>query len=74
MADGVDYAVLKTGVHFELMNRTFQLGRYMPLNAFKTFPLKIYLAFNNDTGYANDPYYSAGNPLSNRWPFRRRIR
>ena len=27
----------------------------------------MYLSVNNDTGFANDPYYGAGNPLSNRW-------
>lgn len=65
--DGMDYGLLRTSFHLELFNRTFHLGKYMPLNAFRTLPLKVYLAINNDTGYANDPYYGAGNPLSNRW-------
>ena len=38
----------------------------MPLKSFQLFPLKIYLAFNNDLGYANDPYHAARNPQSNR--------
>ena len=29
-------------------------------------PIKVYLAFNNDLGWANDPHYAATNPLTNR--------
>ena len=65
--DGLDYGLLKTSFHVLAFNRSFNLGRFMPLKAFRVLPLKIYLAFNNDTGYANDPYYGAGNPLTNRW-------
>ncbi len=65
--DGLDYGLLKTSFHILAFNRSFNLGRFMPLKAFRVLPLKIYLAINNDTGYANDPYYGAGNPLTNRW-------
>ena len=65
--DGMDYGLLRSSFHIQLFNRTFNLGKYMPLQAFRTLPLKVYLSINNDTGYANDPYYGAGNPLSNRW-------
>jgi len=44
----------------------FQLGKFMPLKTFKTLPLKLYLSFNNDTGFSNDPYYRVGNPLANK--------
>lgn len=67
VVDGLDYALLKTSFHVLTFDRSFNLGRFMPLKAFRILPLKIYLAVNNDTGYANDPYYAAGNPLTNRW-------
>lgn len=66
VADGLDFGILKTSVHFELFNREIPLGRLMPFTAFKVLPLKIYLALNNDLGYANDPHYAANSPLSNR--------
>ncbi len=67
VADGLDYFVTKTALHFNLFDRNFNLGKWMPVKAFKNFPLKLYLAFNNDVGYANDPWYRASNPISNRW-------
>ena len=65
VADGLDFAMLKTAFHIQLFNRTFDLGKYMPVQAFRNFPVKIYLALNSDIGYANDPWYGEPNPLSN---------
>ena len=67
VADGLDYAVAKTSLHFNLFDRSFKFGKWMPFKPFKVFPLKVYLAFNNDAGYANDPWYRVNNPISNRW-------
>lgn len=66
VADGLDFGILKTSLHFETFNREIRLGKWMPFKAFKVLPLKVYLAFNNDFGYANDPHYTANSPLSNR--------
>ena len=65
VADGLDFALLKTAAHIQIFDRTFNLSRVMPLNAFKNFPLKAYISLNNDLGYANDPHYGDLNPLSN---------
>ena len=65
--DGLDYALFRSSFHINFFNRTFNMGKIMPLKSFRVMPLKLYLSFNNDTGYVNDPYYGAGNPLSNRW-------
>ncbi|HNM24638.1 MAG TPA: hypothetical protein PKL15_04375, partial [Saprospiraceae bacterium] len=67
VADGLDFVLLHTSWHWEFFNREFNFGRYMPVQAFRVLPLKLYLALNGDLGYANDPWYAAGNPLSNRW-------
>ncbi|MBV6438447.1 MAG: Outer membrane protein assembly factor BamA [Saprospiraceae bacterium] len=66
VADGLDFGLLKSAFHIQLFNREFNLGRYMPLEAFRIFPVKIYLSLNSDLGYANDPWYGDANPLSNR--------
>ncbi len=66
VADGLDYAMLRTSWHWMFFNFDFNFGRHMPVKAFRRLPLKLFLALNADTGYANDPYYAAFNPLSNR--------
>ncbi|MFN0016414.1 MAG: BamA/TamA family outer membrane protein [Saprospiraceae bacterium] len=64
--DGLDYGLFRTSLHIGILDHSFKIGRIMPMQAFKVMPLKIYLSLNNDLGYANDPYYAAGNPLTNR--------
>jgi hypothetical protein len=66
VADGLDYGLLKTAFHIELFNRAIDLKRIVPFRSFSVLPLKVYLSINNDVGYANDPWYAAGNPLTNR--------
>lgn len=63
--DGLDYGLVRSSFHINLLNQVYNLGKFIPLKAFKVMPLKIYLSVNNDLGYANDPFYGAGNPLSN---------
>jgi hypothetical protein len=65
VADGLDFGLLKTAFHIQLFDRTFNLGKKMPLEAFRNLPVKLYLSLNNDLGYANDPWYADQNPLSN---------
>lgn len=64
--DGLDYGLLRTSFHINLLDKNIEFGRFMPVKAFNMMPLKIYFSINNDLGYANDPYYAAGNPLNNR--------
>jgi outer membrane protein assembly factor BamA len=65
VADGLDFGLLKTAFHIQAFSRTFNLGKFMPLDAFRSLPLKVYLSFNSDFGYANDPHYANLNPLAN---------
>ncbi|MBL7774523.1 MAG: BamA/TamA family outer membrane protein [Saprospiraceae bacterium] len=64
--DGLDYGLLRSSVHLRLFEHTFNFGKIVPMKAFKVMPLKLYFSINNDLGYANDPYYAANNPLTNR--------
>ncbi len=66
VADGLDFAIAKTSVHYEILNRTFHFGKFIPVKAFQNFPLKVYLSLNNDVGYSNDPFYGNNNPFVNR--------
>lgn len=64
--DGLDYGLLRTSLHYNLLDWNINFGRFLPVKAFKLMPLKAYFSVNNDLGYANDPYYGANNPLNNR--------
>ncbi len=66
VVDGLDFGVLRTSWHLRVFEGQFHLGKFMPVKAYRKLPIKIYLAFNNDLGYANDPHYAATNPLANR--------
>ncbi len=63
--DGIDYLYLKTSLRYQLWNRPFNFGKYMPLKALRVMPLKVYLTINSDIAYVNDPYYATTNPLTN---------
>ncbi len=65
--DGRDFVFVKTALHFEVFDKVFDFTRYLPIKQAKSVPLKLYLSWNTDYGYVNDPYYSQNNPLVNRW-------
>ncbi len=64
--DGLDFGVFRTSWHFQIFKSEFHLGKFMPIKAYRKMPIKIYFAVNNDLGWANDPFYTAKNPLTNR--------
>ncbi|MBK6993700.1 MAG: BamA/TamA family outer membrane protein [Lewinellaceae bacterium] len=66
VVDGLDFGLLRTSWHLRVFEGQFNLGRIVPIKAYRKMPIKVYLAFNNDLGWANDPHYIATNPLSNR--------
>jgi len=65
--DGTDWLLAKTNIRWQLYEKLYNLGRYMPLRQMKKMPAKIYLRFNLETGYVNEPTYLATNSLNNRW-------
>ncbi len=66
VVDGLDFGVFRSSWHWRVFSSEFNLGRFMPVKAYKKMPIKVYLALNNDIGWANDPFYAKDNPLSNR--------
>lgn len=71
--DGMDYLYAKTHFQFRLFKREINWGRYMPVPQFRLMPVKVYLAINNDFGYANAPYNGFRSTLSNEWLWGRGI-
>lgn len=66
VVDGTDYAWQRSTLRFGILDRTFDLSKYMPYEAYKIVPLKVFLAFHNELAYVNNPWYKAGNDMSNR--------
>lgn len=66
VVDGLDFAIFRTSLHFRILSGQYNLGKFMPVKAYRKMQLEIFLAANADVGWANDPYYAAQNPLANR--------
>lgn len=67
LIDGLDMAFAKWSLRLPLLERHWQWGRAMPVAGLRQMPLRLFLSFNADLGYVNNPYYAEGNPLSNSW-------
>lgn len=64
--DGTDYAWQKTTLRYGLLDRTYDLSRYMPYEMFKVMPVKLYLSLHNEFAWVNNPWYGEGNDMANR--------
>jgi len=65
--DGQHFGLLKTNLRFQLLNRTFNLSRYIKMRQFNTFPLAIYPNLYADFGYVRNQYPEFNNSkLANR--------
>lgn len=67
VVDGTDFVLHKSSMRWKVIDRIFNLNRVMPMRQFKLMDLKLYLTFNLDTGYVNEPTYRASNFLNNQW-------
>lgn len=68
--DGLDFAYAKNALRYEWLNKVFDWRDKSNLKKFKDFmqfPVKSYITFNFDMGYANNPYDSPTNFLTNRF-------
>lgn len=66
IVDGLDMAMLKSALRFKLADKELRFGKIVPIDAYRRMPVKIFLALNNDIGYANDPFEKEANFLNNR--------
>jgi outer membrane protein assembly factor BamA len=65
VVDGNHFLYNRASLRFEILNRNLNLGKLVPLNAFRQLPLRLYVSLYNDLGFVNDPFYNEGNPISN---------
>lgn len=65
--DGEHFAMGRLNVIFQLIKpRTYRV-EHIPLEAFRTFYIALYLNLYSDAGRVWDSRYQAMNPLANRW-------
>ncbi len=66
VVDGTAFAWLKTDVKINVFDEIFNLGKYMPLKAFNQFPIRVFLRWSTEWGYAYEPTYTMTNTFNNR--------
>jgi len=65
--DALDFGLLSTSLRFKVLDTNFNFGKIIPIERFRTLPIQLMFTFNNDVGYANDPFYAEGNSFTNQW-------
>ncbi len=65
--DGTDYFLYQSSIKYRLIDSIKDLGDNMPLNQFRRMSIKVFLRFNLDGGYVNEPAYRLTNDLNNQW-------
>lgn len=67
VVDGEHFALGKANLIFQLVKpRTYRLEN-IPIEAFRTFYIAVYLDLYSDLGHVWDTRYATANPLANRW-------
>jgi outer membrane protein assembly factor BamA len=66
VVDALDYFYGKFSIAYKAVHTAVKWPKIVP-KGMRIMPVQIYIAANYDTGFANDPFYSAGNSFTNRW-------
>lgn len=66
VVDGLDFGLLKSTLRYEIFNKEYKLGKYMPLQQFRILPIRVYLTAYSDIGTVNAPYYDDYGDLNNK--------
>ncbi len=64
--DGPDYIGLKNNINYKFLDKEFKLFKWFP-RQFRVLPMKLYLRFNYDVAYINEPTYADTNFFNNTW-------
>lgn len=67
VVDGLDFGIGKYQLSYNLIQTKINLGKIIPMEQFRIMPLQLFLSTYVETGYVNDPYTKAVNPLANTW-------
>jgi len=65
--DGTDFVLSEYQLKARFFNKVLDISKYMPIPAFKKLDLQIFLRWNTDVAYVNEPRYRFSNDLNNRW-------
>ncbi len=66
--DGLDMAIVRTGIRRELFRSRLDLGKLVFIDAFRYIPWRVLASAQVDQGWANAPFDSEEeNPLANKW-------
>lgn len=67
VVDGLDFLLGKYQLSYKLIEKTSNLGSFMPVDQFRKVTYALYISLLAETGFAHDPYTGEVNPLANRW-------
>lgn len=59
--DGQDYGLVRTNLKYELLNRTFDLKRFIKIKQFSTLPIAAYMTTYLDVGYVRNDFPEFSN-------------
>lgn len=65
--DGTEFVWYKNAFKYSLLDSKINLGKYMPLKAFKVFPIRIFVRFSFEAAYAYERDYKLTNELNNKF-------
>lgn len=66
--DGQSYALAKTNLKYQLLDRIFNLNRFLKIRQFNTLPVAAYLNSFVDVGYVKNNFPALNNTkLANKW-------
>jgi outer membrane protein assembly factor BamA len=65
--DGLDFGYLKSHIKFKLLEKKWNLGKWMFIEQFRKPTANIYAVMAVETGYVNSPFYNDTNELVNQW-------
>jgi outer membrane protein assembly factor BamA len=64
--DGTEFVWYKNAIKFNALDSKINMGKYMPLKAFKVLPIRIFARFSVETAYAYERDYIQTNKLNNK--------
>ena len=67
VVDGTDFVLSRNSLRFNLLNRSFDLKKKMPVDNYRILPVQIWLTANLDLGRATNTLYQSSNSFANRW-------
>lgn len=67
--DGTDFILSQSSIRYNFFNKLINYRNAMPLEQFRYMSIRLFLRFNFDAAYVNEPSYADSNVLNNRWVY-----